>query len=91
MLKTQQGVRFDWVASAAVASHVLLAYLPVRFLFKCLLASTLHASWPYMLAFIIYDTGRDASVAKIRRCDRTLRHSSMHPTWPLTIALALPT
>lgn len=52
MLKTQQAVRFDWGASTAAASHVLLAYSPVRFVFKCLLASSFHASWPYMLAHI---------------------------------------
>lgn len=57
MLKTQQGVRFDWVGSTAVASHVLLAYSSVCFRFKCLLASTFHASCPYMLAFILYNTG----------------------------------
>lgn len=66
MLKTQQGVRLDWAASAAATSRVSLAYLPVRFVFKCLLAVSFHASWPYMLAFVPYNTRRDATVAEIR-------------------------
>lgn len=65
MLKTQQGVRFDWVASAAAASRVLLAHWPVWFVFKCLLASSFHASWLYTLAFLLYHTRPDATVAKI--------------------------